>query len=40
MQWLTTAPKRRLLFKNVAPDIARLLAQGKNMALRDIPKTQ
>lgn len=29
MQWLTTAQKRRLLPKNVAPDIAWLLAQGK-----------
>lgn len=29
MQWLTTAQKRHLLPKNVAPDIAWLLAQGK-----------
>lgn len=29
MHWLTTAQKRRLLPKNVAPDIAWLLAQGK-----------
>lgn len=29
MQWLTTAQKRRLLPKNVAQDIAWLLAQGK-----------
>lgn len=29
MQWLMTAQKRRLLPKNVAPDIAWLLAQGK-----------
>lgn len=29
MQWLTTAQKRRLLPKYVAPDIAWLLAQGK-----------
>lgn len=29
MQWLTTAQKRRLLPKNVTPDIAWLLAQGK-----------
>ena len=29
MQWLATAQKRRLLPKNVTPDIAWLLAQGK-----------
>ncbi|MBU9818620.1 DUF2913 family protein [Rahnella sp. BCC 1045] len=29
MQWLTTAQKRRLLPKNVAPDIIWLLNQGK-----------